>query len=70
MAKVIREFKGAPDGERKVRTFRPGDEVTGDLARVAIGEGWATDASTGQTRRTAAHMEAPKKRRRRKAADE
>lgn len=46
MATVIQEFKGVPDGEHHVRRFRVGDEVTGDLARVAIAEGWATEHQT------------------------
>lgn len=43
MAKVIKEFSGAPDGEVYARLFAVGDEVHGDLAAVAIREGWATD---------------------------
>jgi len=62
MAKVIKEFRGCRDGERVVRLFREGDEVQGELARIAVGEGWATDASTSQVRRTTAHDGAPQKR--------
>lgn len=44
MAKVVKPFKGVPDGESLVRDFAEGDEVTGDLAIVAIREGWAEEA--------------------------
>lgn len=43
MAKVIKSFPGAPDGDPRVRQFDEGDEVFGDLARVAIAQGWAID---------------------------
>lgn len=41
MAKVIKPFRGCKDGEQIVTHFVPGDEVEGDLERVAIAEGWA-----------------------------
>lgn len=41
MAKVIKQFDGRPDKEHHVRTFYPGDVVEGDLAVVAVREGWA-----------------------------
>ncbi|MCA3254936.1 MAG: hypothetical protein INF91_04875 [Alphaproteobacteria bacterium] len=44
MAIVTHSFKGVPDGEVHVKDFAPGDTVTGDLARVALAENWATDA--------------------------
>lgn len=62
MAKVIKEFRGCPDGQRRVRRYMPGEELSGELARVAVANGWARDESTGQTRRTTAHDGAPKKR--------
>lgn len=34
-------FRGAPDGEPHSRQFEPGDLVEGDLAAVALREGWA-----------------------------
>jgi hypothetical protein len=34
-------FRGAPDGEPHPRQFEPGDFVEGDLATVALREGWA-----------------------------
>lgn len=40
-AKVTVAFPGLPDGELVVRNFNPGDEVTGDLAKVAVREKWA-----------------------------
>jgi len=41
MVKVIKQFDGVKDGEVYPVTFNPGDEVTGDLAAVAIKEKWA-----------------------------
>jgi len=38
---VTKPFKGAPDGELYPKEFSIGDEVTGDLAAVAIKEKWA-----------------------------
>lgn len=46
MAKVIKQFDGVPDGQVQPRTFMPGDDVHGDLARVAVGEGWAEEAKS------------------------
>lgn len=40
MGKVAVPFRGVPDGETQPRDFAVGDEVTGDLARVAAAEGW------------------------------
>jgi hypothetical protein len=40
-AKVTKPFKGTPDGKIYPEKFEPGDTVTGDLARVAVEEGWA-----------------------------
>lgn len=34
-------FRGAPDGEPHSRQFEPGDLIEGDLAAVALREGWA-----------------------------
>ena len=45
-AKVIKSFRGAPDGEVHPKQFKPGDTVEGDLACVAIREGWAEDNRT------------------------
>jgi hypothetical protein len=39
--KVAKEFAGVPDGEVYPVTFAVGDEVTGELAELAIREGWA-----------------------------
>jgi hypothetical protein len=41
MAKVIKAFHGAKDGEVYPQDIQEGEEITGDLARVAIEEGWA-----------------------------
>lgn len=48
-AKVKVPFKGKPDRESHSRQFRPGDTVTGDLARVAVLQGWATQ--TGEVKK-------------------
>lgn len=40
---VEKSFEGAPDGELYPRPFKKGDEVTGDLARVAVQEKWARE---------------------------
>lgn len=39
--KVTKSFRGVPDGEAYPRTYQVGDEVTGDLAAVALKEKWA-----------------------------
>ncbi len=46
MAKVIQAFLGVPDGEIMPKEFNPGDEVAGDLASVALREGWAEDGES------------------------
>ena len=43
-AVAIKPFSGCKDGELHPTRFQDGDEVTGDLARVAIAEGWAKKA--------------------------
>ena len=48
MAKVKTAFHGVPDGEVMPKEFKPGDEVTGDLAAVAVAQGWASDDDGGQ----------------------
>lgn len=40
-AKTIKPFPGVPDGQVMPKEFAEGDEVTGDLAAVAVREGWA-----------------------------
>ncbi|MDO8974337.1 hypothetical protein [Reyranella sp.] len=40
-AKVIKAFMGAPDGALHPRQFEVSELVEGDLARVAVAEGWA-----------------------------
>lgn len=49
-AKVRKEFPGRPDNESTVRTIRVGEVISGDLACVAIAEGWAkeVDDATGK----------------------
>jgi len=41
-AKVTKAFPGVKDGEIYPTQFEVGAEVVGDLARVAIAEGWAS----------------------------
>jgi hypothetical protein len=43
-AAVVVAFSGVPDGLVLPRDFAIGDVVEGDLARVALAEGWATPA--------------------------
>lgn len=43
MAKVVKSFRGVRDGEIYPVVFAVGDTVEGNLAKVAIAEGWATD---------------------------
>jgi hypothetical protein len=45
MPRVAVPFNGVPDGEVAVRHFAIGDEVEGDLAKVAEAEGWLEPAS-------------------------
>lgn len=44
-ATVIKAFQGAEDGKVHPRTFKIGDTVEGELAKVAIAEKWATTES-------------------------
>lgn len=57
VAKVTKAFRGAPDDTRKVRKFEPGEKVTGELAIVAVTNGWAE--YEGASRTTAAKTAAP-----------
>jgi len=40
-ARVVKAFVGAPDGVLHPRLFEVSELVEGDLARVAVAEGWA-----------------------------
>jgi hypothetical protein len=40
-AKVTAPFPGRPDEEAKVRQIEAGEIISGELAEVAIREGWA-----------------------------
>lgn len=42
-AKVKKAFPGRADKEVKTRTFEIGEIIEGDLAAVAVGEGWAAE---------------------------
>lgn len=44
-ATVTREFPGRPDREIKTRTIAVGEEIDGELAEVAVAEGWAKEIS-------------------------
>jgi hypothetical protein len=41
MAKVVQPFDGVPDGQVHPRRFNVGDDVVGELAKVALAENWA-----------------------------
>lgn len=43
-AYVITPFDGVPDGEALPRRFEVGEELAGDLAAVALKEGWAAES--------------------------
>lgn len=47
-ATVTREFKGCRDGEQHGRTFRPGEEIQGGLARAMVEAGYATEKKTAE----------------------
>lgn len=47
-AKVVETFFGVPDGEVYPREFAEGDIVQGDLAVVAVREGWAKPVKIGK----------------------
>ena len=47
-ARVVQPFFGAPDGEVYAREFAEGDIVQGDLAAVAVREGWAKPVKIGK----------------------
>lgn len=53
-ATVTTEFPGRPDNAEKVRTIAVGETIDGDLAEVAIRQGWATEvvATSGPTAST------------------
>lgn len=42
-AKVTKAFPGKPDDETQVREVAVGETISGELAKVAIGEGWAEE---------------------------
>jgi hypothetical protein len=48
-AKVIKTFVGAPDGALYPRQFEVAELVEGDLARVAVAEGWAEGLDVAST---------------------
>ena len=39
-------FKGVPDGKVYPKTFAIGDQITGNLARVAVEQGWAKEVGS------------------------
>lgn len=58
-AKVITSFSGKPDDEILARTIAVDEIITGDLAAVAVGLGWASDldAPKGKKARQAAAVD-------------
>lgn len=42
-AKVVKAFPGRPDREALTRTIEVGEEIGGELAAVAVREGWAEE---------------------------
>lgn len=58
-ATVTKPFAGLPDGDTKVRDFAVGDEVEGDLAEVAIREGWADEVGAEPAKGTKSKGKAP-----------
>lgn len=46
--KVVKAFAGVRDGEVYPREFAAGDLVYGDLAAVAVREGWAKPLKAGK----------------------
>lgn len=41
---VKQNFRGVPDGEYHARDYQVGDELTGELADIALVNGWAARA--------------------------
>lgn len=46
-AKVTTEFPGRPDNEPLSRAIKVGETISGDLATVAVREGWAEELVEG-----------------------
>jgi hypothetical protein len=59
MATVTAAFLGVPDGEVYPKAFEPGSEVTGDLAAVAVREGWAVEEKGARPPENKARKTAP-----------
>ena len=49
MYKVVKEFKGSPDGHTVI-LFKEGDDFTekGDLLKVALEQGWIVEDNTAE----------------------
>lgn len=52
-ARVTRAFMGRPDAEIATRTIAAGEIIKGDLAAVAVREGWAEDLAVSEKPATA-----------------
>ena len=50
-AVVKKEFAGCADGETHPRVHHVGDEIEGDLARVAVENGWAEEDKPAPARK-------------------
>jgi len=44
-AKVLKEFPGCADDNPITRMIKEGEIISGDLAKVAVGEGWAEEVA-------------------------
>ena len=66
--RVVQVFKGVPDGASAPRTFELGDHVVGDLARVALQEGWAEPVEPSPPDQAVKAAPAPKRARRKRRA--
>ena len=66
MPKVVKAFKGVPDGAHHPIDYAPGDVVSGDLGAVALREGWAVEDAPPATAELAASPPQPQKPRRAK----
>jgi hypothetical protein len=45
---VTTAFPGVPDGESMTRRIEVGEQIVGDLASVAVREGWALKIEAGE----------------------
>lgn len=60
-AKVTKAFPGRPDDETKVREIEPGEFISGELASVAVREGWAEEVGEDHAENEASEHVEPAK---------